>query len=1069
MQAEIPCLIPFWCHTARTPRPVTQVLVTGADSSHGARLHVVSYLCMRLRLFLVLASVIWAMLGLVASNAACAAAIDRWSAHGGDRVFQRVPMPSTLQTTVMVQDDEGFIWLGTQTGLARWDGYRFVNHMADTDTPGSLSDSFVNALLKDSQGRLWVGTSAGGLAWRDRATGRFNTVPVGPDGISHVSVFAIVDDGAGGLWVGTGAGVDHLDVRGTTPRRYPDSWPNAAHQVSAVTALCLDRDGNLWVGTRRGLYRYSAISTLFEPIMLSAGTHPPSVTNLLRDTRGNLWIATRDHGAFVWHRGENRPAPVQEPGTSLAAGLVSDAVVAITEVDDDTIWLGTMGGGIVEVDTRNGSTTRIRHHDRAPGSLPADDVFAFLRDHSGLIWVATDAGLSSHDRNQRAVSTWFGLQSRHSILTQSNVTCVLALPDDTVWLGLGNGGVDIVEPRRGRVARLLPDAAHPRDALPKGRVLAMAVSSSGDIYLGTQQGLYRARMDGKSLHRVDVPGRDPASATWAIHLVRDELWIGGLDGLWGFAFRGKQPPRLVAHETASSLGDQRITTISNAADDALWVGTRGGLVRYDTQQHTLRRHRTDAPGSVGIPGGHISAVITDQRGRLWIGSFGGGVRVLDNPGTDNATVRRVTTKEGLPHDGVNAMLADAHGAIWISTDDGVARISPDDLSVAALHGADGLGISTYWTNSAAATKTGELIFGGVGGLTIIQPDELQPWSFKPPVVVTNWQGGVLSGPQRTSKSTELEPEHRDLLVEFAALDYSNPELNRYAYRLSGYDQAWVPTDSTRRAARYTNLPPGDYVLELRGSNRQGQWSEPLRQPVRVLAAWHETGWFRVGSATLVLGLLILLVQARTMVLKRRERALEHLVSQRTAELERRSAELLESERRLEQMAYFDGLTRVANRRLFNEDLSRLVALAHRGQGFSLLLIDLDRFKHINDTLGHDAGDALLAAVASRLSEAVREVDRVARLGGDEFAVLLSQTNTRDGVETVCRRIVESVARPVEHRGEVMTTSASIGAARCPLDADTAEALCRAADRALYAAKRAGRNTWRWSDNDDAQS
>jgi len=970
----------------------------------------------------------------------------------------------------MVQDDDGFIWIGTQTGLARWDGYRLVNHLADPDTPGSLGDSYVTALLKDSKGRLWVGTSAGGLAWRDRGTGRFITVPVGPDGTSHISVFAIVEDGAGGLWVGTGAGVVHLDVRGATPRRYPDSWPNTALQAAAVTALCVDRGGNLWVGTRRGLFRYSAASNVFEPLILSAGAQPqPNVTNVLQDTRGNLWITTRDHGAFVWRPDESGPAPVREPGTHLAAGIGSDTVVAITQVDDDTIWLGTFGGGIVQVDTRDGSITRIRHHDRRPGGLPADDVWAFMRDHSGRIWVATDAGLSSHDRNQHAVSTWFGMQSPHSKVTQTNVSCVLAMPDDTVWLGLGDGGVDIVEPRRGRVAQLLPDAAHPRHALPKSRVLSMRASPTGEIYIGTQQGLYLTRMGERSLRRIDVPGRDPASATWAIHLVRDELWIGGLDGLWGFALRTNQAPRLLVHETASSLGDQRITTIANAPDDALWIGTRDGLLRYDTQQHTLRRIRTDAPGAVGAPSGYISAVLTDQRGRLWIGSFGRGVRILDNPGTDDTTVRRVTTKEGLPHNAVNAMVADAHGAMWVSTDDGVARISPDNLSVTALHGADGLGISTYWTNSAAVTKAGELLFGGVGGLTIIQPDELQPWLFKPPVVVTNWQGGMLSGPQGTNMSTVLGPEHRDLLVEFAALDYSSPELNRYAYRLSGYEQAWVHTDSTRRAARYTNLPPGDYVLELRGSNREGQWSKPLHQPVRVLPAWHETDWFRAGSATLALGLLILLVQARTLVLKRRERVLEHLVSQRTAELERRSAELLESERRLEQMAYFDGLTGVANRRLFNEDLKRLVALAHRGQSFSLLLIDLDRFKQINDTLGHDAGDALLVAVASRLTEAVREVDRVARLGGDEFAVLLSQTDTRDGVETVCRRIVESVAQPVEHRGEVMTTSASIGAVRCPVDANTAEALCQAADRALYASKRAGRNTWRWSDDEDAQT
>jgi diguanylate cyclase (GGDEF)-like protein len=231
--------------------------------------------------------------------------------------------------------------------------------------------------------------------------------------------------------------------------------------------------------------------------------------------------------------------------------------------------------------------------------------------------------------------------------------------------------------------------------------------------------------------------------------------------------------------------------------------------------------------------------------------------------------------------------------------------------------------------------------------------------------------------------------------------------------------------------------------------------------VRVLPAWYETGWFRGVMGLLALLLVAGVVQGRTLVLRRRQLALQELVARRTAELEQRSAELRESERRLEQMAYYDGLTGLPNRRLFGEDLKRLLALAQRGEPFTLLLIDLDRFKEVNDTQGHDAGDALLMAVARRLSQSVREIDCVARLGGDEFAVLLAKSGERALVDPVCRRIVDSLREPIEHRGGRLQASASIGVASCRGDC-SGEDLYKAADVALYEAKREGRDGWRWS-------
>jgi diguanylate cyclase (GGDEF)-like protein len=147
--------------------------------------------------------------------------------------------------------------------------------------------------------------------------------------------------------------------------------------------------------------------------------------------------------------------------------------------------------------------------------------------------------------------------------------------------------------------------------------------------------------------------------------------------------------------------------------------------------------------------------------------------------------------------------------------------------------------------------------------------------------------------------------------------------------------------------------------------------------------------------------------------------------------------------------------------MFSEDFNKRLAVTRRHGGpFALLLIDLDRFKQINDTLGHDAGDVLLVEVAKRLRRVVRESDCVARLGGDEFAILLALEEETDDVEIVCRRIVESFAAPVPLHDHFIQTSLSLGVAVCPTDGETQDVLYKAADLALYDAKRCGRNVWR---------
>jgi diguanylate cyclase (GGDEF)-like protein len=978
----------------------------------------------------------------------------RW-ARLAATVFKHIPAATT---TSMAQDRRGFMWMGTQSGLLRWDGYRARNYTADNKRPGSLPDNFVTAVHVDSRDNLWVGTSSGGLARYNPVSDDFSVISAGPQGISGAHVAALADDGAGGLWIGTANGLDHMDASGklSAPAGVVlQSAPRGA-AIHTVTSLLRDRAGGLWIGTREGLLYREPNAPAATAIALNT-----PITALLQDTSGRIWIGTRNQGAYVIQPGEQSAVPVMENGPDAA--LHRQRVFAIAEVSPEEIWFGTEGDGIVALNPVSGVTHRIRHKPDTPDSLMDNDTFALFRERSGLIMVASIGGNSVHDPRPQAVVTIrdTGLPVDGKLTAPS----LLARPDGKIWVGVSGGGIHILDARAGGAGWI---AAGKAGGLPTGRVLAMVNGPGGDVYAGTQQGLFRIDPAGKHIEEVRVAGRSARAATWAVAFQDGIMWLGGTDGLWAVKPGSNGAAAAVLRHEDARLGDSRVTSLLTLPGGGLWVGTRAGLAYLASAQGGVEKIPTDAaPGDRLLPG-FTSSLALDRQGRLWVSTFGRGVQVLERTDPDGRRrFRRIETAHGLPDNSANAVLADRLGAMWVSTDMGLARIDTATLAVKALSAADGVHITQYWSNSAALTEQGELVFGGLNGLTVVRPDRLAATDigYRPPVVVTDLAVGDQPVPPGryfgnhgapAGAALEITPEgkERGFSLEFAALDYSASERTQYAYRLAGFDSGWIPTAPGSRRLAYTNLPPGHYTLQLRAATRAGAWTQPITLPVHALPAWHQLLWVRGLAALLACGAIAWLVRLRIAWYWRRQAELESMVEQRTAELRA-------SQARLEQLAYADPLTGLPNRRLFTDELRRMRAQAARGKtAFTLLLIDLDHFKATNDTLGHDAGDALLVEVARRMRLCVRESDRLARLGGDEFAVLLNTADEYDA-DQVARRIIDSVAEPVAYGGHQIRAGASIGAAVFRGGDMSEEALYKQADLALYQAKKAGRGTWVW--------
>ncbi len=979
-----------------------------------------------------------------------------------DRVFQRIAAPEAEDATAMAQDDQGYLWVGTQSGLLRWDGYRFRSYALDPATPGALPDNFITALYIDVRSRLWVGTNAGGLARYEPEKDGFTVVPLRLEGGPDTNVSAITADGTGGLWVATGRGLVHVD--GSTGRAEPLQDPALHGAQARVESLLRDRQGTLWAGTRHGLLRRPQGAVAFLSMPLPApGVASPVVSALLEDSAGRVWIGTREHGAFVVGTGKHTVTAVRDPDAGNV--LATDSIASIAEAREGEIWLGTLADGIVTIDAQHGQARRERHDDAQGTTLTNDRILCLYRDHAGLMWVGGTNALSRYNPGQGAIGTYYGGSGRYRLLGDGSIPSVMAQPDGRVWLGLDVGGIEILDPAGGRVGQVPAVAQHGEHALPPNSVTAMARAPDASVFVGTTVGLFHVDASGRRVQPVDLQTRGGASDVWTLYLDGTHLWVGGIDGIWELDLAVAGAPAVLRH-LDSELGDPRVTALQPGTGSVLWIGTRSGVARLDRATGAVQRLPIDPLEQTALPGGAISSLLIDRKGRLWVGTYGRGVQV--QAGTDSGgrlRFRRLSTRDGLPQNSVDMLLADAQGAIWVSTDDGLAHIDPDRLAIRAFRAEQGVGIRGFWAGSGAVGPSGELLFGGINGLAVIHPDRLLPVQGAPRLVITEAHVGgkpVASQVLLSNQPLPIDARDRSLMVEFAALDFADPDHQRYSYRLQGFDTDWVSTPTSRRLASYTNLPAGDYTLQLRVAGPDGEWMAPLERAVHVAPAWYQRGIVRAAGALVALLLLLGLVQLRTLYLRQRQRELQRLVAERTAELERRGVELRHSQEQLEKMAYFDTLTGLPNRRMFNDEMRRLIARTLRGQGgFALLLVDLDGFKQVNDVDGHDAGDALLVAVAERLQTLVRENDRVARLGGDEFAVLLPDAGADEGISATCARMLARLAEPLALSGRVVQATASIGVALCPQQGTTADALYKSADLALYEAKRAGRNAWRW--------
>lgn len=951
-------------------------------------------------------------------------------------------LPESSMPLSIAQDRSGFIWIATEAGVGKWDGRGFRTFGAD-GRPGSLPERSAKVVATDGAGRLWVGLSSEGLVRFDPETETFRR-PANATRLDRERVFAIARSRGEDLWVASDSGVTR--VSGRTLRVDYGIGRMLGLPVGAASSIAEDRRGLLSVVVAGRLYRQAAIGgrlQLVDLVRPGVGEASPSATTLLVDRNDQIWVSTTSAGIILLDRNGAVSRRIQL--RSAIAGSSQPMAATAIEVRPGVVWIDTHEG-IYEIDSRIWTVRRMHHDADRGGSLADDAVNALMIDRSGLVWIAAASTLSIADPRLTAAAT-VGAALGHGKGTRPyRAWSVGAAPDGRLWLGSEDDPLRILD----LAGRAVPAYVAGEATRPRG-VTSLAFTTDGQVYAASEAGLFKLNLDGRVLNKIsDAPARGLA-------LAGHDLYVGGTDGLSKLDTRAPRA-RLTRVVAGSGLTSPRVTALLATADGVLWIGTSHGLNRLDMATGGIMRFVPDAsdPGALGA--NYVNDLHIDGTGRLWVATSGGGIAILARDADGKSRFRHLTRRDGLPNETVDAMLAGRDGAVWASTDAGVARIDPRSLAIDILREAEGVQSLAHWQAGRAVTSDGRLVFAGTGGLTVIDTAARPALAHAFPLVVTEIRVGSNAVPPASAGRAgriEVSPSAGGFAVEFSFLDFAAADRIRYSYRLSGLETNWTQADPAHRTARYTSLPPGDYILQLRASGRDGtRAGGQLDIPVHVVAAWNQTLGFKGAVAALILFACWGFVQLRIHFVRRRERLLEAVVEERTAALEHSQIEL-------QKLAYFDALTGLANRRMFTRNVERLLTSTERqAPAFALILVDLDRFKIVNDTMGHDAGDALLVEAAGRLVASVRENDSVARLGGDEFAILLSGHIDTRSLEVLCGRVIGAVAAPILFAGSTIETSASLGVALFPDNGQTQDELYKAADLALYAAKRGGRSTWR---------
>ncbi|WP_419698489.1 hybrid sensor histidine kinase/response regulator transcription factor [Mucilaginibacter sp. NFX135] len=811
------------------------------------------------------------------------------------------------QVNCIFKDSEGFMWFGTASGLNRYDGYTFKVFKHDANDKKSLLDDFITNIFEGPDKKLWVSTRSG-LTFYDSETEQFNNDPsLMTKSLklpSYPNVSKIIHGGKGDFWfVCPDSGLYRYNESSKTTRRYDhrSGTPLYSNHVSDITQ---DVAGNIWIAYRDGVVEKFDVKrkaiTYRANIVNKAANNKDGYYAITVDKDNDLWLYSPNLDSGVYYYSPSTGVFRHITKESEGAKLKSNIVNNIVQADDGLIWIATDHGGISILDKKSSRITYLLNREDDAKSLRQNSVILY-KDDTGIMWTGTfKEGVSYYHKNIIRFPLYRHFASDPGSLPFEDVDTFVEDKNGNLWIGTNGGGLIYFNRKIGSFKQYKYDAAN-ANSLSNDIIVSLCIDHEQKLWIGTYFGGLDC-FDGKNFthykHDDKVVTSLADNRVW--NILEDSshrLWIGTFAGGLQLFDRLKKTFSLPFKQT-----DIRSPYISSIFEDRkgnIWVGGYFGVdVILKNTGHTIH-YSNNLRGTNHLISNNVNRICEDSRGLIWI-TTREGLSIL-NPATN--VFISVTKKNGLPDNSILDILEDNQGRIWSSTANGLSRITPTlfkdtyTFRFENFDETDGLQGQEFNIHAALKTSKGELIFGGGHGFNIFNPLSIHANVNKPKLIFTDFLlfnksikaneelNGHIVLSKAISATRELTLNHSEnvFTIEFAALNFFNPNKVKHQYMMEGFDKDWLDADNATRKATYTNLDGGDYIFKVRAISQEGRWDpDYVSLKIKVLPPFWKSTLAYIIYLLLFIGILFLM----------RQRGIQKIRRQFAVEKEKQEAKLL---------------------------------------------------------------------------------------------------------------------------------------------------------------------------------
>ncbi|HEU4717319.1 MAG TPA: two-component regulator propeller domain-containing protein [Bacteroidia bacterium] len=796
----------------------------------------------------------------------------------------------------IVQDRQGFMWMATQDGLSRFDGYRFEVFHPDAADSNSLSNNSVRCLLVARDGLIWIGTRDG-LNVFDPVKKRFSHFFKAKNGLISGNILSLAQDSSGNIWVSSlheGVSVYNQQKKTFSYFRHDDSNPNSLCG-NDVRGMCCDHNGHMWLVTwSNGMSEYDPSSGKWTTFSSGGGpgqlSHPNSRGAICADSKGRIWIGTWGRGLDMWDPSKHEMFS-EDRNTPELPQMRSGLVWSVYETRNGHIWFTTAEKGVYDFDPATGHYRNFIHDADDPRSINDNSIWSITEDRSGLIWTgAWQGGVNVYDPRMERFAL-FRVNPNDSNSLPANVTWTFCTDGaGGIWMGTAAGPVHYDPVTKQFRQPPLDDPDHKvlykNAPTPRSNIQALCRDGNGNIWMGTA---------GAGLHCYD-----PVTKTYDLYMPEENndasltgntvnsLTTDEEGNVWvccgSSPFQRFDPVRKAFENFPFAKGDSirpndgPVCSISGGPGKMI-VGLTGGEVfelDVKTRKYTLI---WKSPSDVSV-----TSLCRDKLGSLWIGMGGSGLMFINGK-----TQTLFTDKDGLPNDFINGIIPGDNGELWLSTNRGICRFDPVKHDVRIFTTEDGLQANEFNQGGAFRSHDGRIWFGGVNGISAFFPDQITPNTSPAAAIITSLTvlNKKIPLDSDITFTKEIRLSWRDYFFsfEFSGLEFTNPERNQYKYMMEGFDDDWVDA-GTRRFATYTNLDPGEYTFRVKASNNDGNWDgREARIHIIITPPFWKTKWFYTLCGIFMLLSVVGYIRWRERKLRKEKEVLESKVTERTYELQ----------------------------------------------------------------------------------------------------------------------------------------------------------------------------------------